>query len=60
MQKAPAKLTSEDGLPIPPYAVNNIFGDQPETLLDFLNILQDELVCADVQQESFIKNGRFK
>ena len=48
MQKAPAKKTGEDGLPIPPYAVYNIGGGQPENLLDFVNILQEELVRAQV------------
>ena len=45
---APAKRTGEDGLPIPPYAVYNIGGGQPENLLDFVNILQEELVRAGV------------
>jgi nucleoside-diphosphate-sugar epimerase len=48
MQKAPAKQTGDDGLPIPPYAVYNIGGGQPENLLDFVNILQEELVRAGV------------
>ena len=48
MAKAPAKQTGEDGLPIPPYAVYNIGGGQPENLLDFVNILQEELVRAGV------------
>ena len=41
-------LPGEDGLPIPPYAVYNIGGGQPENLLDFVNILQEELVRAGV------------
>ena len=48
MQKAPAKQTGEDGLPIPPYAVYNIGNNQPENLLDFVQILQEELLRAGV------------
>ena len=48
MAKAPEKRNGEDGLPIPPYAVYNIGGGQPENLLDFVNILQGELVRAGV------------
>ena len=48
MRKAPEKKTGEDGLPIPPYAVYNIGGGQPENLLEFVNILQEELVRAGV------------
>ena len=48
MAKAPAKEIGEDGLPIPPYKVYNIGGGQPENLLDFVNILQEELVRAGV------------
>ena len=48
MKKAPAKHIGEDGLPIPPYAVYNIGNNQPENLLDFVNILQEELVEAGV------------
>lgn len=48
MQKAPAKRNGDDGLPIPPYAVYNIGGGQPENLLDFVNILQEELLRAGV------------
>ena len=53
MQKAPEKKTGEDGLPIPPYAVYNIGGGQPENLLDFVNILQEELVRAGVLPADF-------
>ena len=53
MQKAPARQTGEDGLPIPPYAVYNIGGGQPENLLDFVQILQEELVRADVLPEDY-------
>ena len=48
MAKPPEKRNGEDGLPIPPYAVYNIGGGQPENLLDFVNILQEELVRAGV------------
>ena len=48
MAKAPARQTGEDGLPIPPYKVYNIGGGQPENLLDFVNILQEELLRAGV------------
>ena len=48
MQKAPAKHVGEDGLPVPPYAVYNIGNNQPENLLDFVKILQEELIRADV------------
>ena len=48
MQGAPEKKTGEDGLPIPPYAVYNIGNSSPENLLDFVNILQEELVDAGV------------
>ncbi len=48
MQKAPEKKNGEDGLPIPPYAVYNIGGGQPENLLDFVQILQEELLRAGV------------
>ena len=48
MGKAPEKKNGEDGLPIPPYAVYNIGNNQPENLLDFVQILQEELIRADV------------
>ena len=48
MQGAPEKKTGEDGLPIPPYAVYNIGNQNPENLLDFVNILQQELIAAGV------------
>ena len=48
MQKAPEKKVGEDGLPIPPYAVYNIGNNQPENLLDFVTILQEELLAAEV------------
>ena len=48
MKKPPEKKTGEDGLPLPPYAVYNIGGGQPENLLDFVQILSEELVRASV------------
>lgn len=48
MQHAPKKLGGEDGLPIPPYKVYNIGNNSPENLLDFLIILQEELIRAGV------------
>ena len=53
MQGAPSRQTGEDGLPVPPYAVYNIGGGQPENLLDFVQILQEELVRAGVLPEDF-------
>ena len=53
MQGAPERKTGEDGLPIPPYAVYNIGGGQPENLLDFVNILQEELVRAGVLPKDY-------
>lgn len=48
MKKAPEKKNGEDGLPIPPYKVYNIGNSNPENLLDFVNILQEELIRAGV------------
>jgi nucleoside-diphosphate-sugar epimerase len=53
MNKAPEKKTGEDGLPIPPYAVYNIGGGQPENLLVFVNILQEELLRAGVLPKDY-------
>ena len=53
MAKAPEKKTGEDGLPIPPYAVYNIGGGQPENLLNFVNILQEELLRAGVLPQDY-------
>ena len=53
MQGAPVKETGEDGLPVPPYAVYNIGGGKPENLLEFVRILQEELVRAGVLPESY-------
>ena len=48
MQGAPEKVNGEDGLPIPPYAVYNIGGGTPESLLDYISTLQEELVRAGI------------
>lgn len=48
MQNAPEKVTGEDGLPLPPYRVYNIGNNSPENLLDFVDILQQELIRAGV------------
>lgn len=50
---APEKKNGEDGLPIPPYAVYNIGNSSPENLLDFVNILQEELVKAEVLPKDY-------
>lgn len=50
---APEKKIGEDGLPIPPYAVYNIGNSSPENLLDFVNILQEELVKAEVLPKDY-------
>lgn len=53
MQGAPEKANGEDGLPIPPYAVYNIGGGQPENLMDFVTILSEELVRAEILPADF-------
>ncbi len=53
MQAAPKKEDGADGLPIPPYAIYNIGNSQPESLLDFVDILQQELVRANVLPKEF-------
>ncbi|MBQ8131741.1 MAG: NAD-dependent epimerase/dehydratase family protein [Bacilli bacterium] len=53
MMGAPEQKTGEDGLPIPPYAVYNIGNSNPENLLDFVNILQEELIRAGVLPEDY-------
>lgn len=53
MHKAPARKQGEDGLPIPPYAVYNIGNSSPENLLDFVDILQQELIRAGVLPEDY-------
>ena len=53
MGGAPEKKIGEDGLPVPPYAVYNIGNNQPENLLDFVDILQQELIRAKVLPENY-------
>lgn len=53
MQNAPEKQDGEDGLPLPPYRVYNIGNSSPENLLDFVDILQQELICAGVLPEDY-------
>ena len=53
MQGAPEKQTGDDGLPLPPYAVYNIGNNQPENLLTFVDILQQELIRARVLPEDY-------
>ena len=53
MAKAPERRMGEDGLPIPPYAVYNIGNQNPENLLDFVQILQEELIRAGVLPEDY-------
>ena len=53
MRHAPEKAVGEDGLPVPPYKVYNIGNNSPENLLDFVNILQEELIAAGVLPEDY-------
>lgn len=53
MQGAPEKMTGEDGLPLPPYAIYNIGGGTPENLLTYISTLQEELVYAGVLDNSY-------
>lgn len=53
MKKAPDKMTGEDALPLPPYKVYNIGNNSPENLLDFVDILQQELIRAGVLPEDY-------
>lgn len=53
MQGAPEKVMGEDGLPLPPYAIYNIGNSNPENLLDFVDILQQELIRAEVLPEDY-------
>ncbi len=57
MQGAPEKMAGEDGLPLPPYAVYNIGGGQPENLLDYISTLQEELVRATLLPEDYDFEG---
>ena len=53
MKGAPARQTGPDGLPVPPYAVYNIGNNSPENLLDFVQILQEELIRAGVLPQDY-------
>ncbi len=53
MQGAPERKTGEDGLPVPPYAIYNIGNQNPENLLDFVDILQQELIRSGVLPENY-------
>ena len=53
MEKAPDRKNGKDGLPIPPYEVYNIGNSNPENLLDFVNILQEELIRAKVLPDDY-------
>ena len=53
MQGAPEKKNGEDGLPLPPYNVYNIGNSSPENLLNFVDILQQELIRAGVLPEDY-------
>ena len=53
MKGAPEKKSGEDGLPLPPYAIYNIGGGQPENLLDYIRTLQEELVQAGVLPKDY-------
>ena len=53
MQGAPEKRNGEDGLPLPPYAIYNVGGGRPENLLDFVSVLQDELVRAGILPDDY-------
>lgn len=57
MQGAPERKTGDDSLPLPPYAVYNIGGGQPENLLDYISTLQEELVRAGVLPENYDFEG---
>ena len=60
MAKAPERRMGEDGLPIPPYKVYNIGNNHPENLLDFVQILQEELIrqvyCLPTMTSRHIRN----
>lgn len=53
IQRAPEKKNGEDGLPLPPYKIYNIGNNKPESLLDFVNILQEELVLIGVLDKEY-------
>ena len=60
MKKAPERKVGEDGLPIPPYKIYNIGNNNPENLLDFVQILSEELVRAKVLPSDFVIKAHMK
>lgn len=60
MQKPPEKKLGEDGLPLPPYAIYNIGNNHPENLMDFVKILQEELIKAGVLPEDYDFDSHMK
>lgn len=60
MQAPPERAPGEDGLPVPPYAVYNIGNNKPENLLDFVDILQQELIRAKVIPQDYDFDGHKK
>lgn len=60
MQKPPEKKLGEDGLPLPPYAIYNIGNNHPENLMDFVRILQEELIRAGVLPEDYDFDSHMK
>lgn len=60
MERAPEKQNGEDGLPIPPYGIYNIGNSNPENLLDFVQILSEELVEAGVLPQDYDFNAHMK
>ena len=60
MQAPPERVPGEDGLPVPPYAVYNIGNNKPENLLDFVDILQQELIRAKVIPQDYDFDGHKK
>lgn len=60
MQRAPERTVGSDGLPVPPYALYNIGGGRPESLMDFVRILSEELVQAGVLPEDYDFDAHMK
>ena len=60
MQRAPERVIGSDGLPVPPYALYNIGGGRPESLMDFVRILSEELVRAGVLPEDYDFDAHMK
>ncbi|WP_034785304.1 NAD-dependent epimerase/dehydratase family protein [Eubacterium xylanophilum] len=60
MKGAPEKCMGEDGLPLPPYSIYNIGGSTPENLLDYIRVLQEELVRAKVLPKSYDFEGHWE